>query len=220
MKIHAISDVATKALRSSQCRERLDGVDLILSCGDLPRAYLEYLTNFTAAPILYVHGNHDNDYAQHEPGGCICVDDGVYNWKGLRIMGLGGSIRYNRESPYQYTERAMRRRIARLRPKVRRMGGIVVLRTHAPARGLNDGDDLPHQGFACFNNLLDELKPRWFVHGHIHLYYNYKLPRVCQRGETTVINATERYLFEVPDPEPLDTRKVFFFRSVIASISK
>ena len=114
----------------------------------------------------------------------------------------------------------MRRRIARLRPKVRRMGGIDVLLTHAPARGLNDGDDLPHQGFACFNNLLDELKPRWFVHGHIHLFYNYKLPRVCQRGETTVINATERYLFEVPDPEPLDTRKVFFFRSVIASISK
>ena len=220
MKILAISDVASKALWSSQCRERLDGVDLILSCGDLPRAYLEYLTNFTAAPILYVHGNHDNDYAQHEPGGCICVDDGVYNWKGLRIMGLGGSIRYNRESPYQYTERAMRRRIARLRPKVRRMGGIDVLLSHAPARGLNDGDDLPHQGFACFNNLLDELKPRWFVHGHIHLYYNYKLPRVCQRGETTVINATERHLFEVPDPEPLDTRKVFFFRSVIASISK
>ena len=220
MKILAISDVASKALWSSQCRERLDGVDLILSCGDLPRAYLEYLTNFTAAPILYVHGNHDNDYAQHEPGGCICVDDGVYNWKGLRFMGLGGSIRYNRESPYQYTERAMRRRIARLRPKVRRMGGIDVLLTHAPARGLNDGDDLPHQGFACFNNLLDELKPRWFVHGHIHLYYNYKLPRVCQRGETTVINATERHLFEVPDPEPLDTRKVFFFRSVIASISK
>ena len=220
MKILAISDVASKALWSSQCRERLDGVDLILSCGDLPRAYLEYLTNFTAAPILYVHGNHDNDYAQHEPGGCICVDDGVYNWKGLRIMGLGGSIRYNRESPYQYTERAMRRRIARLRPKVRRMGGIDVLLSHAPARGLNDGDDLPHQGFACFNNLLDELKPRWFVHGHIHLFYNYKLPRVCQRGETTVINATERYLFEVPDPEPLDTRKVFFFRSVIASISK
>ena len=220
MKILAISDVASKALWSSQCRERLDGVDLILSCGDLPRAYLEYLTNFTAAPILYVHGNHDNDYAQHEPGGCICVDDGVYNWKGLRIRGLGGSIRYNRESPYQYTERAMRRRIARLRPKVRRMGGIDVLLTHAPARGLNDGDDLPHQGFACFNNLLDELKPRWFVHGHIHLFYNYKLPRVCQRGETTVINATERYLFEVPDPEPLDTRKVFFFRSVIASISK
>ena len=220
MKILAISDVASKALWSSQCRERLDGVDLILSCGDLPRAYLEYLTNFTAAPILYVHGNHNNDYAQHEPGGCICVDDGVYNWKGLRIMGLGGSIRYNRESPYQYTERAMRRRIARLRPKVRRMGGIDVLLTHAPARGLNDGDDLPHQGFACFNNLLDELKPRWFVHGHIHLFYNYKLPRVCQRGETTVINATERYLFEVPDPEPLDTRKVFFFRSVIASISK
>ena len=64
MKILAISDVASKALWCPQCRERLEGVDLILSCGDLPRTYLEFLTNFTAAPILYVHGNHDKEYAR------------------------------------------------------------------------------------------------------------------------------------------------------------
>ena len=72
-------------------RARLEGIDLILSCGDLPKKYLEYLTNFTAAPILYVHGNHDGSYhTQGEPGGCICVDDQVYTWKGLRIDGAGG----------------------------------------------------------------------------------------------------------------------------------
>ena len=90
MKILAISDVASKALWGPQCRERLEGVDLILSCGDLPRAYLEFLTNFTAAPILYVHGNHDKSYAAQEPGGCICVDDGVYVWRGL-LSGLSKS---------------------------------------------------------------------------------------------------------------------------------
>ena len=65
-----------------------------------------------------MHGNHDKEYAQQEPGGCICVDDGVYIWHGLRVVGLGGSLRYNYESPYQYTEGAMRRRIAKLRPKI------------------------------------------------------------------------------------------------------
>ena len=105
VKILAISDVPSKALWDYDTRARLEGIDLILSCGDLPKKYLEYLTNFTAAPILYVHGNHDGSYqTQGEPGGCICVDDQVYTWKGLRIMGLGGCQRYNKEDTYQYND--------------------------------------------------------------------------------------------------------------------
>lgn len=207
MKILAISDIPSKALWDYCTRERLAGVDLILSCGDLPRAYLEHLTNFTAAPILYVHGNHDGSYQGNEPGGCICVDDTVYVWNGLRIMGLGGSIHYNREDVYQYTERAMRHRAQKLWLQAHRVGGIDILLTHSPARGLNDGTDLPHRGFACFNDLLDEYEPQWFVHGHVHLTYDCRLPRVCSRGHTTVINATERYLFEIPDPAPLQHQR-------------
>ena len=47
MKILAISDVPSKALWDYNTREKLEGIDLILSCGDLPKKYLEYLTNFT-----------------------------------------------------------------------------------------------------------------------------------------------------------------------------
>ena len=115
---------------------------------------------------------------------------------------------------------ADRRRIAKLRPKVRRLGGVDLLLTHAPARGLNDGKDLPHRGFECFNAFLDEWQPRWFVHGHIHLFYDYKLPRVCQRGETTVINATERYTFETPDLEYHPAKKFFFLESFAAMFSR
>lgn len=200
MKILAISDVPSKALWDYCSREKLAGIDLILSCGDLPRSYLEHLTNFTAAPILYVHGNHDGSYQDNEPGGCICVDDKVFVWHGLRILGLGGCIRYNREDVYQYTEGAMRRRIARLRGAVRRVGGIDLLLTHSPAGGLNDGADNAHKGFACFHELLEQYHPRWFVHGHMHLSYDANLPRVCMYGPTMVINATERYVFEIPDP--------------------
>lgn len=210
MKILAISDIPSKALWDYCSREKLEGIDLILSCGDLPKRYLEHLTNFTAAPILYVHGNHDGSYYNDEPGGCICVDDTVYVWNGLRIMGLGGCIHYNKEDTYQYSERAMRRRIRRLRGKAHRVGGIDLLLTHSPARGLNDGADNAHRGFDCFNALLDEYHPQWFVHGHVHLCYDAKLPRVCSRDSTTVINATERYVFEIPDPDPAPHRPNFF----------
>ncbi len=203
VKILAISDVPSKALWDYCSKERLAGIDLILSCGDLPAAYLEHITNFTTAPILYVHGNHDGAYAKHEPGGCICVDDRVFICGGLRIMGLGGSIHYNREDEYQYSEWEMRRRIAKLRRQVSRAGGIDLLLTHSPARGLNDGEDAAHRGFACFNDLLEKYQPDYYIHGHVHLSYDAKLPRVCTHGGTTVINATERYVFEIPDPEPL-----------------
>lgn len=212
MKILAISDVPSKALWDYCTREKLAGVDIILSCGDLPKKYLEYLTNFTAAPILYVHGNHDGSYKGDEPGGCICVDDEVYVWKGLRIMGLGGCIRYNREDTYQYTEKEMRHRARKLWFKAHRAGGIDLLLTHAPAKGLNDGGDKAHMGFETFNGLLEDYQPKWFVHGHVHLNYDAKLPRVCTHGRTTVINATERYLFEIPDPD-LTARRKFFWKN-------
>ena len=207
MKILAISDVPSKALWDYNTREKLEGIDLILSCGDLPKKYLEYLTNFTTVPILYVHANHDGSYRGDEPGGCICVDDQVFVWNGLRIMGLGGCFRYNQEDTYQYTEAAMRRRARKLWLQAHKVGGIDILLTHAPASGLNDGTDRAHKGFVCFNELLDEYQPAWFVHGHVHLNYDAKLPRVCTRGNTTVINATERYVFEIPDPDPLQKRK-------------
>ena len=141
------------------------------------------------------------------------MDDSVYVWKGLRIMGLGGCYRYNREDTYQYTEAAMRRRARKLWFRAHKAGGIDILLTHAPASGLNDGTDRAHTGFECFNDIMDEYQPGWFVHGHVHLNYDPKLPRVCTRGATTVINATERYVFEVPDPDP-DKKYGFFWKNI------
>lgn len=201
MKILALADEPSRALWDTDPRPRLEGVDLILSCGDLPHEYLEYLTNFTAAPILYVHGNHD----RHEPEGCLCVDGRLLVWRGLRILGLGGSIRYDPRAQYQYTEREMARRLARLKGAMRRAGGVDIFLTHAPALDLNDGTDLAHQGFACFHQVLDTYTPAYFIHGHVHLSYNPIQPRTCAHGATTVINASERYLFEIPDsalPQP------------------
>ena len=59
MKILAISDTESKALWDYFDKSRLEGIDVILSCGDLDPRYLSFLATFFSGPVLYVHGNHD-----------------------------------------------------------------------------------------------------------------------------------------------------------------
>lgn len=196
MKVLCVSDIESQYLWDYYQPGRLDGIDLILSCGDLKADYLSFLVTMGRAPVLYVHGNHDRAYAQHPPEGCDCVEDTLVTVKGLRILGLGGSIRYS-GGEHQYTERQMEKRIRKLSRRLRRAGGVDVVLTHSPARGCGDAEDPAHRGFACFVDLMDRYKPRYFVHGHVHANYGVNLPRVFTRGETTVINAYERYLLEI-----------------------
>ena len=113
MKILAVSDEESKYFFEYYTPGKLKDYDLIIACGDLRVSYLEFLVTMARCPLLYVHGNHDDRFPR-EPEGCICIDDRLYEYQGLRILGLGGSYRYGQGS-YMYTERQMRRRIRRLR---------------------------------------------------------------------------------------------------------
>ena len=106
-------------------------------------------------------------------------------------------MKYN-SSVHQYTERQMRWRIAKLGRALRR-GGVDILITHAPSQGVGDMDDACHQGFACFKRLMDRFKPRYHLHGHVHLQYAPGFPRVREYGDTTVVNASGKYFIELPD---------------------
>ena len=197
MKILVLADTPCKALWDYYDESRLRGLDLILSAGDLPASYLSFLVTLGPCPVLYVHGNHDDRYEVRPPEGCICVEDQVYCHEGIRILGLGGSMRY-RDGKHQYSEKEMARRVRKRRFEIWRKGGIDILLTHAPAYGHNDGNDPPHRGFQAFNELMDRYHPKYMVHGHVHMNYgNY--PRVSEHGQTKVINAYERYILEYPD---------------------
>ena len=195
MKILAVADVPSRYLYDFYTPGKLENYDLIIACGDLSVPYLEFLVTMARCPLLYVHGNHDEDFPR-EPEGCICIDDMIYEYQGVRIMGLGGSYRY-RNGCYMYTEEQMRHRIARLRFSLWRHRGIDILVTHAPARNINDCDSLSHRGFECFTALLERYRPRFFVHGHIHKSYDAIKPRRSAYGDTTVINAWEYCSFEI-----------------------
>ncbi len=201
MRILAIADEESAYLWDYYEKSKLEGIDLIISCGDLDPNYLSFLTTLSSIPVLYVHGNHDNKYEQTPPEGCVCIEDTIYEFQGVRILGLGGSMRY-RPGPYQYTEREMQRRIRRLQWQLFRHHGFDILVTHAPAYELNDGRDLPHQGFKCFRKLLEKYRPRFFLHGHVHLSYGREHKRYDKYLDTHVINACERYVFDYDDPNP------------------
>ena len=196
MKIMAISDQESKLLWDYFDKSYLEGIDLILSCGDLKPQYLSFLATFTHVPILYVHGNHDDRYEQVPPEGCICIEDKIYVHNGVRILGLGGSVRY-KQGEHQYTPSQMRWRVRKLWLKLKYHRGFDILLTHAPAYNLNDGEDLPHRGFEAFRTLLDKYNPAYFVHGHVHMDYGRKYPRTCTYNKTQVINAFEKYIFEI-----------------------
>ena len=198
MEILVVADEESKILYDYYKPGMLDDIDLILACGDLKAGYLSFLVTMSHAPVLYVCGNHDH-YDKHSMNGCICVEDDIYVYKGVRILGLGGSMQYIPRSENQYTERAMSKRIRRLWWKLFRNGGFDILMTHAPAFELNDMEDLPHRGFKSFLKLMDRYKPKFFVHGHIHATYGSRFKRLDHYKETTVVNAYEKYIIEYPD---------------------
>jgi len=192
--------------------------DLVLSAGDLPFDYLEYLVTVLNVPLLYVPGNHDPSLRERReelawppsielrdardpigPLGCTNVDGRIEEVAGIRVAGLGGSVRY-REGPNQYTQKEMRGRARRLRRRaaaraLRGRRGVDVLLTHAPPFGVGDEDDPAHQGFEALLQLVERLSPTLLVHGHIHPYGEAKPDR--QLGTTTVVNAVPFRLLEV-----------------------
>lgn len=201
MKILAIADEESKSLWDYFEKSKLENIDLILSCGDLNPNYLSFLATFSSAPVLYIHGNHDDKYLTTPPEGCISIEDRIYEYNGVKIFGLGGSLRY-KPGVHQYTQRQMDRRILRASLRIWRAGGIDILVTHAPAQGVNDGEDLPHRGFRGFCRIIKKYRPYLFLHGHVHMSYNAFQQRHTVLDGTHIINAYDRCIIEF-DPENL-----------------
>lgn len=199
MRILLLSDEPNMRLWDRLDRTLLEGIDLVLSCGDLPSSYLSFLTCFTSAPILYIHGNHDATYGQNPPEGCICIEDQLYTYQGIRIVGLGGSMRY-KPGPHQYTDREMSRRIRKLWLPLLWHRGCDIIVAHSPMRGVGDADDPAHRGFESLKKAVEKYHPQYFVHGHVHKSYDFRFKRERQFGETTVINAWMSCVIEIDAP--------------------
>jgi Icc-related predicted phosphoesterase len=100
-----------------------------------------------------------------------------------------------------YTEAAMEKRIKKLKLKLKLMNGFDVLLTHAPAYGYGDLDDLPHKGFECFNDLIEQYHPAYMFHGHVHAEYGaFKRERIHSCG-TKIINGYGSWMVDIDENE-------------------
>jgi Icc-related predicted phosphoesterase len=202
LKILAVSDVVQPHLQNpAYLRATYADVDVLVSCGDMPVEYLDFLGTVLVRPLLFVRGNHDINYALQCPGG-----DNLHlrflKLRGRLFAGLEGSIRYNRADA-QYTQGDMMLNALRLLPRmvVRRAWagyGVHVLVAHSPPRHIHDiADDPAHRGFNAFRLLMRVGRPMFLLHGHVDTWDRRRARRTVF-ARTTVLNVNPYMVVEVP----------------------
>lgn len=180
-------------------RTVFSGIDVIISCGDLHASYLSFLTTMIAAPLLYVPGNHDAKYITRPPEGCDDLTESMHVIKGVRFVGFGGC---NSQSPkpFHYSEADVVRQVAGRMSEIARHGGFDVLVTHTPAAGLGDGEDAFHKGFMAYRMLLDQFRPSFHFHGHMHASYGPTKQRI-KYDNTVIVNGYGYQIVDITVPE-------------------
>jgi Icc-related predicted phosphoesterase len=216
MKILCVSDQIDPLVYTNTIRQRFADVDLVLSAGDLPMDYLDFIVSSLNKPLLFVFGNHhledypyylqgvpnytwlEKDYA-HQGSGAEHIHGKVKREDGLLIAGLGGSMRYNK-ADNQFTDFQMKKEMLKLIPalifnRIFRGRYLDILLTHASPKGIHDKEDKCHWGFKSFLWFMKKFKPRYLIHGHIHLY-DLSEVRTTKYCDTLVINAYSHYLID------------------------
>jgi len=207
MKILLLSDKVVEHIYSNTIAERMKDIDFVISCGDLPDYYLEFIVTTLNKPLYYVKGNHDTKILYTDggvntesPEGCINLNQKIIEQDKIVLMGLEGSMKYN-GGDYQYTDIGMCNKINKLKPKlyfnkIFRKKYVDILVTHAPPYKIHDCEDLCHRGFKCFNKFIKEFSPKYFIHGHTH-YYGTNNEWLTTINGTKVINAYGYRILEI-----------------------
>lgn len=222
MKILCVADQIDPLVYSSSIKSRFRDVELVLGAGDLPLEYYSFIVSCLNIPLYFVFGNHElssykaikfrsfrdpktweDDVQMKEKYGAIYTGDKVMRQNRVLLAGLGGSMKYN-NGLNQYTELQMFFKALKLLPGLiwnRLFHGrwLDILLTHAPPRDIHDKPDPCHRGFRVFRWFMHLFKPRYLVHGHVHLY-RLDERRFTQFEHTMVVNAFNHVVLELEVP--------------------
>jgi Icc-related predicted phosphoesterase len=225
MKVLCVADQIDPLVYSNSIKARFRDVELVLSAGDLPMEYLGFIASSLNKPIVFVFGNHhlssmkvfrkdrssiitglpNDDESSLPPNtyGATYVGGKSLKIKGLLIAGLGGSMWYN-GGPNQYTDFQMFWKVMKLVPRMlfnRLVHGryLDIFLTHSPPLGIGDKEDRCHTGFKAFRWFLRRFRPRYMIHGHIHLY-DLNAQRKNLYHETQILNVYNHLVLEIEKP--------------------
>jgi hypothetical protein len=216
MKVLCIADHVDPFIYSAGIKSRFRDVDIVLSAGDLALEYYDFIVSSLNKPLFFVFGNHHLAHRSRyerrsdpfrppaapdlQGVGATYLEGRVLRFGSLILAGLGGSIWYN-GGEHQYTDVGMFLSMLRLLPgmlwnRLVRGRWLDVLVTHAPPYGINDLPDPCHTGFRVFLWFMRTFRPRYLVHGHVHLY-DRNAAREARYADTTVLNAYDHVVFEL-----------------------
>ena len=224
MKLLCLADNVAPLVYSSHIKERFRDIDLVIGAGDLPMDYLGFIASSLNKPVLFVFGNHNLKQLARFKGnsfpeprtcdgddqfyGSTYIDERVNQSKGLIFAGLGGSIRYN-NGENQFSDFQMYLKIFKLLPgllwnRLRHGRFLDILVAHSAPLGVNDRNDPCHRGFRSFLWFMRVFKPRYLLHGHIHLYDQNAVREVLYE-ETHIINVYDYFVLDI-DPQTFAPR--------------
>ena len=158
-----------------------EGIELIITLGDLSRADILELKDIQDVPKIGVYGNHDSGTYMPE----LAIADmhlKIWDYKGLRFGGFQGCVRY-KENPdaIMFTQEEATQLMANF-------PAVDVFLSHCPPRGINDEEEVAHQGFDALLEYIERTPPKVLLHGHT---YPTEETAVRQHGQTKI-----EYVFE------------------------
>lgn len=186
MKILAISDEEIlEKYPMDQLKKMFSDIELIVSCGDVSNKYLDYLFTILNRDLVYVNGNHTYS-KDHDISFCKNLDGGnVCNIKGIKIVGYDGSHIYSRGS-HQYSEKDVFFMVMKSFVRAR-FSKVDLIISHSPVGGINEGFDPIHKGFYSYKKAIEYMKPKYWLHGHVHLKNHHEKKEAYLEG-TKIIN--------------------------------
>lgn len=198
MRILAIADSEEKVLYEETKREKIGDIDLIISCGDLHGDYLSCISTMYKAPLFFVRGNHDSKLLTDEP-----VGENLHNkfikYKGIRMLGFEGAPQYMQYGAVQYSDFEMNLMFVKAYFKSFLVGCPDIIVTHAPPKNVHAGDnpDHSHRGFFAYNKMINQFKPKYFLHGHnqsmFYLSYNHKYAHFYDLEDSPGLNNNSKF---------------------------
>ena len=206
MDILCVSDWIDPIIYSEQLKYRMNGVDFVISCGDISFSYLDFIMSELNVPIFFVVGNHINENRLKKnisgkkkldaPNCFHNLHLKFHNIKETLICGFQGTVWYN-GGPFQYKQWEVYFHLLKLLPrllfnKIFKGRFIDIFVAHSPPFGVGDKTDPCHNGLKAFNLFIKLFKPKYFLHGHIHLT-NRNDPKIVEYYKTKVINCSGFY---------------------------